>query len=147
MSKLLPDSSKLKKAAVSNALLGGLNYLISLISIEDSKEETVQKVEEKLAAEKRNLEDKISLLLVELKELVDIVADETKTLIAGKRNHSSALVTRVTQAKVKLEQVLAALRDKRSIQDKDLANAVKEAKKAIVAAKKFLLKADHNNNL
>ena len=147
MSRFLPDSSKIKKAAASSAMLGGLSYLSSLLGLENSDAKALGEVGDKLKEEFETVEDKVSLLLAELMELAEIVADEAKSLAMTNQAHSIAAVASVEQAKAKLEIVAAALKDQHPIADKDLARAVKEAKKAIVDAKKFLLKTEHTNHL
>ncbi len=133
----MPKAKILKKAALGTAIVGALSLITSLLKIEH---EVDQSKTGATSVEKENsIEEKLSLLIAEINELLSSARYELKTIAGNEQARIMTWIENAEKTRTKLEHLLNNL-ETSSTSNKAVKVAVKESKKVISEAKKYLLK-------
>ena len=133
----MPKAKILKKAALGTAIVGALSLITSLLKIEH---EVDQSKTGATSVEKENsIEEKLSLLIAEINELLSSARYELKTIAGNEQARIMAWIENAEKTRTKLEHSLNNL-ESSSTNNMSVKKAVKESKKVISEAKKYLLK-------
>ena len=128
-----------KKTAVTAALVGVAGYVAGLLTAPKAGKETRADIRRSLPDNKQAALDKAKLLYDEMDELLSNVRDERDDLSAKALTHLNSALKKAKSGRDKLEVVIKSVKDGES-SDSELNKAIKEAEKAVVHFKKFMLK-------
>lgn len=128
-----------RKLALGAAAAGVAGYVAGVLSAPRKGDKTRKLLKNQASKELDSAENKLSFLYSELDELIATAKGEAKGLDPKNKQRFDRALDHAQGSKQKLEKVIDAVKTGSS-EDKDLGKAIKEAEKAIVHAKNFLLK-------
>ncbi len=131
--------SNLKHTAITAGVIGVAGYLAGILTAPKSGKATRQAIKRALPADKADAIEKAKLLSNELNELIAIAVADKDSQTAKVLAKMNTVVGRAKQGRDKLENIIDAAKNGEA-NDHDLNRAVKEAEKAVVHFKKFMLK-------
>lgn len=131
--------SNAKKIATGAILAGIAGYLAGLLSAPKSGSQLRKDLKTQLPEAGHDAHERLKLLSNELDELLASAKDEGKDLAGKHKDKFELAQSKAVEAKDKLEKLLDAIKSGNT-SDKDLQRAIKDAEKAIVHFKDFLLK-------
>ena len=128
---------KKAKVALGTAVAAGAGYLVGVLTAPKSGRETRQDIRKKAQQAKTEAEHKLKDAHSELNRLLDEARTKAK---AGKTKATTEVqnvLDKADHARLKAKELLSAVHEGEA-EDKDLQNAVNDAKKAITNLKKYL---------
>ena len=128
-----------KKTAAAAALVGVAGYVAGLLTAPKAGKETRADIRRSLPANKQDALEKAKLLYNEMDELLSNARDEHDNLTAKALTHLNVALDKAKSGRDKLEVVIESVKAGEG-SDRDLNKAIKEAEKAVVHFKKFMLK-------
>jgi len=128
-----------KRFAIGTVVAAAAGYVAGILTAPKSGKETRKDIKDTAVRTYTAAEKELKKLHTELGDLVDEAAKKVKELQGSAQKSLHSAVEGGKVAKEKARQILSAVHEG-DAEDKDLDNAVKEAKKAIDHLKGFLKK-------
>lgn len=130
---------KRSKIALGTVLAAGAGYLAGVLTAPKSGRETRDDIRKKALAAKTEGEKKLKKMYSELDALLAQVNEKAKKSKEKLSVEVKESVATAESAKLKAKELLTAIHEGEA-EDKDLSNAITDAKKAITNLKQYLAK-------
>ena len=128
-----------KKFAIGAVIAAAAGYVAGILTAPKSGKETRQDIKETAVKTYKVAEKELKELHTELTKLMDEAGKQAGKLQGSAQKNLDKAVETAKAAKAKARELLSAVHEG-DADDKDLANAVKEAKKAVSHLKSYLKK-------
>ncbi len=129
----------LKKTAATAFLVGLAGYIAGLLTAPKAGKETREDIRRSLPVDKRDAIEKAEFLYSELNELLSNAVEDHEVLTTKALHKLNLALDKAKSGRDKLETVIEAVKHGEG-SDRDLNQSIKEAEKAVVHFKKFMLK-------
>ena len=129
----------LKKIAIGTAVAGAAGYLVGILSAPKEGKKTRKELKKSADRSMAEVEKQLKELHTELGGLMGDAKERGDTLSGGAQKKFGKALDGATSAKDKLREVLSSVHEGEA-SDKDLRNALEDAKRSLHHLKQFLKK-------
>lgn len=133
-------SKRSSNVALGGLLLAGLGYMVGVLTAPKSGRETRRDIQRAALRAKTEAEKNLKSVHSELNELIEKAKKGTNTASTRARLNIDEAIIKGQDAREKVREILSAFHEGEP-EDKDLRNALNEAKKSIEHLKKYAGKA------